>query len=541
MSVFDRSRPFTYIIVGGGTAGCVLANRLSADPSNDVLLIEGGGEGRGFYVDMPMGLAYMIGRPRYDWCYKSEPEPYCNGRSFALPRGRMLGGSSAINGLIYVRGHAYDYDQWAQLGNRGWSWESVLPYFRRSEAFHRPAEAHGSDGEWAVSDPNVRWEALQAYRQAAIDLGIPANDDYNDGDNEGVAWFVATIRNGRRHSTARAFLDPVRQRRNLEVVTGALVDRITFDGSRAKGVVFRLGDRQVEVSATVEIILAAGAYGTPAILERSGVGDPRVLSSAGIETRHELPGVGENLQDHWHIRVQHRLKNTRTLNSHVSSRFGKMMLGARYLATRTGPLSGSPTLLGVFAKTDPHAPAPDIQIHVSGATSPSFGGTPHDFPGITSSVCILRPESRGYCHIGSNNPAEQPRILHNYLREESELDIAVRSVELVRKIANGAAMARFEPQEIQPTAAVQSRDELIAYARESVYTTFHPVGTCKMGRDRMAVVDDRLRVHGLSGLRIADASVMPTIVSGNTQAATVMIAEKASEFVREDAIEVQAA
>ncbi|MBI1621914.1 GMC family oxidoreductase [Aquamicrobium zhengzhouense] len=541
MSIFERSRPYTYIIVGGGTAGCVLANRLSADPKNEVLLIEGGGSGRGFYVDMPLGVAYMLGRPRFDWCYKSEPEPYLNGRSLALPRGKMLGGSSSINGLIYVRGHAYDYDQWAQLGNRGWSWESVLPYFRRSEAFHRPAQAHGNDGEWSVLDPKVRWEALQAYRQAAIDLGIPANEDYNSGDNEGVAWFVATIRKGRRHSTARAFLDPVRNRRNLDIVTGALVDRVIFDGTRATGVKFRLGEREVDVSASAEIILAAGVYGSPAILERSGVGAHETLSALGIETHHELPGVGENLQDHWHIKVQHKLKNTRTLNDHVSSPLRRMMLGASYLATRKGPLGGSPTLLGVFAKTDPHAPAPDIQIHVSGATSSTFGGEPDKFPGITSSVCILRPESRGHSHIASSDPARQPKILHNYLKHESEIEIAIRSVELVRKIAGGAAMARFEPDEITPTQKVQSRDELIAYARESVYTTFHPVGTCKMGRDHMAVVDDRLRVHGLSGLRVADASVMPVIVSGNTQAATVMIAEKASDFIQEEAMEAKAA
>ncbi|WP_105429794.1 GMC family oxidoreductase [Neorhizobium sp. T6_25] len=535
MGAFEHSRTYDYVIVGGGTAGCVLANRLSADPTVEVLMIEGGGEGRGFYVDMPLGLAYLIGRPQYDWLYKGEPEPYLNGRQLALPRGKMLGGSSAINGLIYVRGHAYDYDQWAQLGNRGWSWESVLPYFKRSETFHRPGEeAHGTEGEWAVSDPNVRWEALEAYRRAAIEQGIPAADDYNSGDNEGVAFFVATIKNGVRHSTARAFLEPVRNRRNLTVVTGALVDRITLEGSQASGVVFSLDGRNHEAKAGREVILSAGAYSSPAILERSGIGAPDVLASAGIEVLHALPGVGENLQDHWHVRVQHRLRNTHTLNTRAGTRFGRMLLGMQYLATKRGPLGGSPTLLGAFLKTTPDAPAPEIQIHVSGATSPSFGGAMHPFPGITSSACILRPESRGYCHVAVGDPSAQPRILHNFLKEEADREILIRSIEAVRRIAASPAMAPFEPEEIAPTAAVQSHDEMLDYARRTLNTTFHPVGTCKMGRDRMAVVDDRLRVHGITGLRVVDASIMPTIVSGNTQAPTVMIAEKAADFIREE-------
>jgi choline dehydrogenase len=409
----------------------------------------------------------------------------------------------------------------------------VLPYFKRSEAFHRAGtEAHGTEGEWAVSDPNVRWEALEAYRRAAIEQGIPAAGDYNSGDNEGVAFFVATIKNGVRHSTARAFLEPVRNRRNLTVVTGALVDRITFEGSQANGVVFSLYGRNHEAKAGREVILSAGAYSSPAILERSGVGAPDVLASAGIEVLHPLPGVGENLQDHWHIRVQHRLHNTHTLNTRAGTRFGRMLLGMQYFATKRGPLGGSPTLLGAFIKTTPDAPAPEIQIHVSGSTSPSFGGAMHPFPGITSSACILRPESRGHCHVAVGDPAVQPRILHNFLKEEADRDILIRSIDAVRRIAASPAMARFEPEEIAPTAAVQSHDEMLDYARRTLNTTFHPVGTCKMGRDRLAVVDDRLRVHGITGLRVVDASIMPTIVSGNTQAPTVMIAEKAADYIR---------
>lgn len=542
MGTFERSRTYDYVIVGGGTAGCVLANRLSADPTVEVLLIEGGGAGRGFYIDMPLGLSFLIGRPQYDWLYKSEPEPFLEGRRLALPRGRMLGGSSAINGLIYVRGHAYDYDQWAQLGNRGWSWESVLPYFKRSEAFHRPdSAAHGTEGEWSVSDPNVRWEALEAYRQAAIEQGIPEAADYNGGDNEGVAFFVATIKNGMRHSTARAFLDPVRARPNLTVVTDALVDHVSLDGKRASGIVFSLAGERHEARAGREVILAAGAYGSPAILERSGIGAADVLASVGVETLHELPGVGENLHDHWHIRVQHRLHNTHTLNTRAGSRLGRMLLGMQYIATKRGPLGGSPTLLGAFIKTTPDAPAPEIQIHVSGSSSPSFGGAMHPFPGITSSACILRPESRGYCHIAGKDPSIQPRILHNFLKEEADREIVIGSIEAIRRIAASPAMARFQPEEITPGAAVQSRDEMLDYARQTLNTTFHPVGTCKMGRDRMAVVDDRLRVHGLTGLRVVDASIMPSIISGNTQAPTVMIAEKAADFMREEKMQAQAA
>ncbi|WP_117191603.1 GMC family oxidoreductase [Rhizobium terrae] len=542
MGAFERSRTYDYIIVGGGTAGCVLANRLSTDPAVEVLMIEGGGEGRGFYVDMPLGLAFLIGRPQYDWLYKSDPEPYLNGRQMPLPRGKMLGGSSAINGLIYVRGHAYDYDHWAQLGNRGWSWESVLPYFKRSEAFQGlPLEAHGREGEWAVCDPNVRWEALVAYRQAAIEQGIPAAEDYNSGDNEGVAFFVATIKNGVRHSTAKAFLEPVRNRSNLTVVTGALVDRVTFDGKRASGVLFSLDGQVQEARAGREVILSAGAYSSPAILERSGIGAPEVLAKAGIEVRHDLPGVGENLHDHWHIRVQHRLSNTHTLNTRGGTRLGRMLLGAQYLATKKGPLGGSPTLLGAFLKANPDAPAPEIQIHVSGSTSPSFGGAMHPFPGITSSACILRPESRGYCHVAGRDPSVQPHIVHNFLKEDADREILIGSIEAVRRIAASSAMARFQPEEIAPTSAVRTRDEMLDYARQTLNTTFHPVGTCKMGRDHMAVVDDRLKVHGLSGLRVVDASIMPVITSGNTQAPTVMIAEKAADFIREEKAEAQAA
>jgi len=525
---------YDYIIVGGGTAGCVLANRLSADPSVSVLMIEAGGNGRGFFIDMPLGLPYLIGKPKYDWLYQTEPEPYLGGRQMPLPRGRMLGGSSSINGMVYVRGHASDYDHWRQLGNRGWAWDDVLPYFKRSEAFYRKdLPAHGTEGEWHISDPGVRWEILDAYRKAAIEQGIPATEDYNSGDNEGVAYFVASINKGVRSSTARDFLRPIQNRRNLTVVTNALVERLTFDGQAVRSVRFILDGQVREAAARREIILSAGAYGSPAILERSGVGSAEVLKAAGIDPVHHLPGVGENLQDHWQIRVQHKVHNTVTLNIRAGSLLGRTRMGLEYLALKRGPLSGQPTLLAAFTRVMPDAAAPDVQIHVSAASYDRVGGPMHPFPGITSSVCILRPESRGHCHVANADPAPAPKILHNFLKEEADREIAVRSVALVRRIASSPELTRFQPEETSPGQKVQSREDVLAYARQVVSTVFHPVGTCKMGSDGMAVVDDELRVRGLAGLRVVDASVMPTIVSGNTAAPTVMIAEKAADLIRQ--------
>jgi len=526
-------RNFDYVIVGGGTAGCVLANRLSANPATKVLMIEAGGNGKAFYVNMPMGLAFLVGNPKYDWVYKSEPEPYLDGRRMNLPRGRLLGGSSSINGMVYVRGHAYDFDSWAQLGNRGWAWSDVLPYFKKSESFHRKdLESHGKDGDWSINDPGVRYDAIDAFREACIEQGIPATEDYNSGETEGVSYFVASIHKGQRNSTARAFLRPIENRSNLTVVTGAMVDRLTFDGKTARGVIYTHEGRTFEARAGSEIILSCGTYGTPAILERSGVGNAERLSELGIPVVHHLPGVGENLQDHWHIATKFRLRNTRTLNNFAATRLGKMMLGLRYIATKSGPLSGQPTLLAAFTKLMPDAPAPDAQIHVSATTSDGFAGKPHTFAGITASTCILRPHSRGHSHIGTTDPLAQPTILHNYLKEEYDREITVRAILKSREIAASPAMARFEPEEIAPGPKMTDFDDLLEFCKRTINTTFHPVGTCKMGHDPMAVVDDQLRVHGLSGLRIVDASIMPFVPSGNTAAPTVMIAEKASDLIR---------
>lgn len=531
----ETGETFDYVIVGGGTAGCVLANRLTADPKIKVLLLEAGGNGRGFYVGIPLTLGLVIGNPKHDWRYKSEPEPHLNGREMPLPRGLGLGGSTVINGMVYVRGHAYDYDSWAAQGNRGWSWKDVLPYFKKSEAFHSGGnEFHGGNGEWGISDPGVRWEILEAYRKAAIDRGIPATDDYNSGENEGVAYFVANIRKGVRQTAERAFLRPAAERPNLKILTGCLVDNVILTGNRASGVRYTRNAQSFTVQAGREVILAAGAFGSPALLERSGIGQPERLKALGIEPRHNLPGVGENLQDHWQIRVQHRVHGTKTLNSRAGTKLRRILMGMQYVLTHTGPMSGQPTLLAAFTRVMEDAPAPDVQIHVSAASYDRVGGPMHPFPGITSSVCILRPESRGHVHIDGRDPAAAPHILNNFLAAELDQEIAVRSVGLVRHIAGSRELERFSPEEISPKPDVQSREEILEYARRVVTTVFHPCGTCKMGSDPMAVVDDRLHVYGVAGLRVVDASIMPTLVSGNTAAPTVMIAEKAADLIIED-------
>ena len=527
---------FDYVIVGAGSAGCVLANRLSADPAVKVLLLEAGGKDNYFWIHVPMGLSKVLGNPRTDWCLQSEPEPHLNGRIVPLPRGKTLGGSSSINGMVYVRGIARDYDDWAQRGNRGWGWDDVLPYFKSCEHFLAGAnEFHGDQGELHVSDPGVRWEILDAYAEASAQVGIPLTGDYNTGDNEGVRYFYSTIANGRRASTARTFLRAAQNRPNLKIVTGAAVDRIATEGKKATGVEFWLDGKLMLAKAKTEVILASGAYASPQLLQLSGIGPGELLQEHGIEVVHELPGVGENLHDHWQVRVQYRVHNTVTLNAWVNNPVRKMAMGLNYLLFRRGIMSAQPPLLTAFAKSDPALEAPDIQFHVSAASYEKVGGPLHDYPGITNGVCILRPTSRGHVRIKSKDPRQPPAMLHNYLATREDQQIAIDCVRVVRAVATAPALAPFAPEEVVPGPQCDSDEDVLEYARNTATTVFHPVGTCRMGHDPMAVVDDRLRVHGMENLRIVDASIMPSIPSGNTNAPTIMIAEKASQMIREDA------
>jgi choline dehydrogenase len=530
----EAAGEYDYIIVGAGSAGCVLANRLSADPSIKVLLLEAGGRDDYFWIHVPLGLSYLLGNKEVDWCFQSEPEPHLNGRVINVPRGRVLGGSSSINAMCYIRGHARDYDVWRQLGNVGWAWDDVLPYFKRIEKFPRNDAAHGNDGELVVSDTKVRWEIIEAFRHAAIDYGIPPTDDFNRGDNEGCGYFHATIKNGSRWSAARAFLYPAMRRPNLRVLTRAQAKGLRFAGRRATGVEFWHEERLHYVAARGEVILAAGAIATPQMLQLAGIGPAALLREHGIAIRQDVPGVGQNLQDHWQIRVLHKVKNTITLNEWVTNPLRRYGMGLHYLITKQGQMASLPPQLAVFTRSDPSQDTPNLQYHISPASSERVGGPLSPFPGFSCGIAVLRPASLGKLWIKSVDPRAHPAILHNFLATPDAERVAVDAVRLTRKIVAGRALARFEPEEFMPGAKAQTDDEILAYARASVSTVFHPVGTCKMGQDSLAVVDERLRVRGFEGLRVVDASIMPVLVSGNTNAPTMMIAEKASDMIRAD-------
>ena len=529
-----------FVIVGAGTAGCVLANRLSKNPRTSVLLIEAGGKDDYFWIDIPVGYLYTIGNPRTDWCYETEPSPGLNGRSIGYARGKVLGGCSSINAMIYMRGQRSDYDHWAELGNRGWSWNEVLPVFRHSEDYqHGESEFHGASGELRVEERRVNWEILDAWREAAEENGIPRIEEFNRGDNFGNAYFQMNQRRGVRWSATKAFLRPVMQRSNLEVLTEAHVHRVlTHDADgrlRATGVELSTRSGKQRVTARREVLLAAGSIGSPQILQLSGIGPHAVLDDAGIKTIHELRGVGENLHDHLQIRIIYKVSNTRTLNSRANSLFGKAAMGLEYLLFRTGPLTMPPSQLGAFAKSRPELSTPDLEWHVQPLSLEKFGDRLHEFDAITPSVCNLRPSSRGYVAVRSPRSEDAPAIAPNYLATEDDLAVAVAGIRFTRRIMRAKALARFSPVEWKPGAELESEEALRSAAGELGTTIFHPVGTCKMGNDRMAVVDDRLRVHGIDRLRVIDASIMPRITSGNTNAPTVMIAEQGANFVLADA------
>ncbi len=526
---------YDYVIIGGGTAGCVLANRLSADPAISVLMLEAGGKDDYLWIHIPVGYLRCIGNPRTDWCFRTEPEPGLNGRSIGYPRGRVLGGSSSINGMIYMRGQARDFAHWQALGNTGWGWDDVLPYYKRSEDYARGADdMHNSGGEWRVEQQRLSWEILDAFRDAAAEVGIPKVVDFNRGNNEGCGYFEVNQKRGARWNATKGFLRPALRRPNLKVVTGALVRRLCFAGKRVTGVEFWQGEQLFRADANVETLLAAGAVSSPQILQCSGIGPAALLQRHGIAVVHELPGVGENLQDHLQLRMAFRVKNTRTLNEAAGSLLGRIGMGLEYLLFRSGPLSMSPSQLGAFVRSDESQPTPNLEYHVQPLSLDKFGDPLHGFPAFTASVCNLHPESRGHIRIDSADSRVAPLIQPNYLSTDGDRQLAADALRLTRLIVSAPALRRFQPEEFMPGAAAQSDEELVRAAGDIGTTIFHPAGTCRMGSDAMAVVDARLHVHGIAGLRVVDASIMPTLLSGNTCSPVVMFAERASDMIRED-------
>ena len=532
---------FDYIIAGAGAAGCVLANRLSADPDISVLLLEAGNDENWIWTKIPVGYLYCINNPRTDWCYKTEAEPGLNGRSIIYARGKGLGGSTLINAMLYLRGQIRDYDEWAQLtGDKGWSWDNVLPVFREVEDYWKGKSAsHGSGGEWRVEQQRLSWDILDRFAEAATQAGIPMTSDFNQGDNLGVSKFEVNQKRGTRWSSVRGFLNPIRSRSNLKVITAALSDKLMLEGKSVQGIEFLHNGERCCARARIETILAAGSIGSPAILQRSGIGDAATLQQLGIPVAHDLTGVGQNLQDHLQLRSVFKVEGIKTLNKTANSLWGKAMMGLEYALFRSGPLTMAPSQLGLFACSDDSVQTPDLEYHVQPLSLDKFGDPLHSFAAFTASVLDLRPKSRGHITIRDRDPHSAPLIAPNYLTHQEDRVKAVKGLRLTRRIAAQPALAPYKPIEYLPGSDFNSDEELVFAAGDVGTTIFHPVGTCKMGlaSDPAAVTDSRLRVLGMERLRVVDASIMPTITSGNTSSPTIMIATRGAEMIRSDRME----
>jgi choline dehydrogenase-like flavoprotein len=531
---------YDYIIVGAGSAGCLLANRLSADGKSRVLILEAGGRDNWIWFHIPVGYLFAIGNPRSDWCFKTEPESGLNGRSLSYPRGKVIGGSSAINAMVYMRGQTADYDHWRQLGLNGWGWDDVLPYFKKHEDnFLGASDLHGAGGELPVQAPRVRWDLLDAFRTAAAQAGIKSIPDFNTGDNEGCCAFHVNQKRGRRWSAATAFLKPALNRGNLRLETGCLAESVLFDGARASGVRWRQDGHRRQARCRGEVILAAGSLGSTQLLMLSGVGPAPHLQEHGVAVLADRRGVGGNLQDHLQLRLIYKVTGIKTLNERYHSPLGPAAMLAEYLLFRRGPLTMAPSQLGLFTRSGPDQERANLQYHIQPLSLDRFGEPLHRFPAFTASVANLRPTSRGHIGLRSPYPADPPVIVPNYLSTDEDRRVAAQSIRVTRRIVEQPALAAYRPQEYLPGPAVSDNDEaaLIKAAGDIGTTIFHPIGTAKMGlpSDPMAVVDERLRVIGLERLRIVDASVMPTITSGNTNAPTMMIAEKGAAMIAADA------